>query len=231
VFAAKADDPTGMAQLFVVNADRPGPTELGGPDMFGVSPAWSPDGKQIVYKRTYPCCGRPPDTLWLITPDGFTASQLSPTTGTAESLVNTTWSPDGQRLAFLAPGRDNNDDIYVINADTTGQVDLTNSPADELWPSWSPDGKRLAFSVFIGGGGTYVMNADGSHLIAIYTGAGSASNSVWSPDGSRIVGYVDNSISSRAIDSLVVLDPTNKVDPLVIPAAQFGSTTWQRLAP
>lgn len=57
------------------------------------------------------------------------------------------WSSDGRSLAFtryakpskpqadLGPG-----DIYLINADGTGERNLTNSPADDDSPAWSPKG-------------------------------------------------------------------------------------------
>ena len=34
--------------------------------------------------------------------------------------------------------RDDNYDIYVMNADGSNQTNLTNNPADDSLPSWSP---------------------------------------------------------------------------------------------
>ena len=48
------------------------------------------------------------------------------------------------RLAFHS-NRDGNWNIYVMNADGTGQTRLTDDPAADSWPSWSPDGRRIAF--------------------------------------------------------------------------------------
>jgi TolB protein len=44
---------------------------------------------------------------------------------------------DGDQIAFQS-GRDGNDEIYVMNADGTGQVNLTNNAASDTWPAWSP---------------------------------------------------------------------------------------------
>ncbi len=58
------------------------------------------------------------------------------------------WSPDGTRIAFVssAPGGSFvPGGLHVVNADGTGQIDLT--PADNVAePAWSPDGTRIAYS-------------------------------------------------------------------------------------
>jgi Tol biopolymer transport system component len=50
------------------------------------------------------------------------------------------WSPDGRSLAFTRyrPGSSGASEIYVINADGTGERNLTNSAADENSPAWAP---------------------------------------------------------------------------------------------
>jgi len=37
-------------------------------------------------------------------------------------------------------------EIYVMTADGTDQVRLTNSPEWDIWPVWSPDGSEIAFT-------------------------------------------------------------------------------------
>ena len=75
------------------------------------------------------------------------------------------WSPDGRRIAFENL-RDGNGEIYVMNADGSGQRRLTRNPAHDFAPAWSPDGRRIAFVRDRGRGDAkaevYVMNADGS---------------------------------------------------------------------
>src|SRR5215218_369249 len=69
-------------------------------------------------------------------------------TGTTTNVVSV-WAgtfpgPNGQ-IAFVSL-RDGNDEIYVMNADGSGQTRLTDDPANNLSPSWSPNGERIAFS-------------------------------------------------------------------------------------
>jgi hypothetical protein len=62
------------------------------------------------------------------------------------------WSPDGRMIAFRSSGA-GNVDVYIVNADGSGQRNLRRTPgADEVWFAWSPvrNGKlrkRLATSM------------------------------------------------------------------------------------
>jgi TolB protein len=46
-------------------------------------------------------------------------------------------SPDGSRIAFESE-RDGSNEIYVMNADGTGQNNLANNPGADSWCLWSP---------------------------------------------------------------------------------------------
>lgn len=129
--------------------------------------------------------------IWTVDPGGRHLTELSgaPAFTTAYEPV---FSPDGTRIAFdgypksgdVAGGP--NYDVYVMNVDGSGIVNLTTSPADvssgssQYSPQWSPDGTELLYN---GADGTYLMNPDGSDP----TKVANAYNGVWSPDGSRIV--------------------------------------------
>jgi TolB protein len=71
---------------------------------------------------------------------------------------------------------------YVINADGSGDTQLTNTGSDEN-PAWSPDGRFIAFSSKRGGpAAIYVMRADGSGQVRVSQGKGNATQPAW---GSR----------------------------------------------
>lgn len=55
------------------------------------------------------------------------------------------WSPDGQRIAFKSD-RGGSFNLYVMNADGTNVVRLTEHGANDHDPSWLPDGRSLVFS-------------------------------------------------------------------------------------
>jgi Tol biopolymer transport system component len=71
------------------------------------------------------------------------------------------WSPDGERIAFVRQA-----ELYVINADGSGQRLLANATETVDLPAWSPDGEKIAFPCPAAPGavGTdlCVMNADGT---------------------------------------------------------------------
>ncbi|HEV8574911.1 MAG TPA: hypothetical protein VGR43_09410, partial [Dehalococcoidia bacterium] len=50
------------------------------------------------------------------------------------------WSPDGTMIVFhYNPANDQNYDIFKMNANGTGQVNLTNHPSHDSTASWQPD--------------------------------------------------------------------------------------------
>ena len=56
------------------------------------------------------------------------------------------FSPDGKRIAFVS-NRAGTNDIWVMNADGSGAVNLTPTPGvTEFTPSFSPDGRRVAYT-------------------------------------------------------------------------------------
>jgi len=96
-----------------------------------------------------------------------------------------TLGPQGH-IVFVSY-RDGNDEIYVMNADGTGQTRLTNNPATDWEPAWSPDGSKIAFaSDRDGNWEIYVMNANGSGQTRLTTDPAWDRYPAWSPDGSKI---------------------------------------------
>lgn len=109
-----------------------------------------------------------------------------------DPVVNPDIAPDENiplpgRIAFFSD-RDGDVEIYMIDADGTSLVRLTESEGFDVPSSWSPDGRKLAFvSERSGSYNIYVTSVDGSKSTVQLThdseGTGSPS---WSPDGRRI---------------------------------------------
>ena len=57
------------------------------------------------------------------------------------------WSPDGRQMAFGSTrGQKGNIDIFVMNADGTNPVRLTDHASNEQGPVWAADGKSVFFT-------------------------------------------------------------------------------------
>ena len=58
-------------------------------------------------------------------------------------------------------------DVFVMKADGTGQINITNHPADDLNPVFSADGKKIAFASTRTRNGVariFVMDATGANV-------------------------------------------------------------------
>jgi Tol biopolymer transport system component len=95
------------------------------------------------------------------------------------------------RIAFIRQigpytGRENND-VFIINPDGSGERNVTNKPGSYDHITWSPDGTRIAFSSNRGGiDEIYALNVDSGELVNVSNTPGYDSHPTWSPDGGRI---------------------------------------------
>src|SRR5437762_300811 len=103
-------------------------------------------------------------------------------------------SPPSTKIAFWS-SRDGNAEIYVMNADGSGQTPLHYGYYN-AHPTWSPDGRKIAFAsdqyaeVQI-----VVMNADGSDAVRLTQQNPPSFEPSWSPDGQRIAfGFTNDGI-------------------------------------
>lgn len=145
---------------WIANAEGGGSDRLSS----GIGTAWSPDGTKVVVTRPEnPIDACPPTDIHLVAVDGSEDPVvLAGEPATEEGAV---WSPDGTRVAFTST-RENNHDIYLMDADGSNIVRLTDHPGRDSDPAWSPDGERIAFMTNRDGNAEiYVVGTDGSNPI------------------------------------------------------------------
>ena len=160
-------------------------------------PAWAsgPVYDKIAFSRQQ--SGQDWD-IWIMNVDGTSQAKLVDNTyGDRDPHFRY----DGTKIVFgrFIPGTPPTADIYAINADGTGETNLTGALAkDTAQPKFSWGGAKIVFAVSEGAGpgsfndDIYTMNADGSGTAGAVTGG---ADDVWpsfSPDGKYIVfqGYV-----------------------------------------
>ena len=170
----------GNVEIYVMNADGTGLTNLTNNAAGDWIPVWSPDGSQIAFAS-----GRDgiSTEIYVMNADGTSQTRL---TSNSAGDWWPAWSPDGSQIAFESE-RDGNGEIYVMNTDGTSQTRLTSNPARDFSPAWSPDGSQIAFaSDRDGNDEIYVMNADGTGQTRLTNNPGRDISPAWSPDGFQI---------------------------------------------
>jgi TolB protein len=155
--------PPGAANfdLYVVNIDGSGLTQLTTDPGFDGYPAWSPDGRTIAFNsdRT----GIP--QVWLMDPDGSHQRQLTFDGLWKDQLPD--WRPDGSQIGYVADQvPDSGGDIWLINSDGSDPHPIT-SGQNLFGVAWSPDGTKIA-TVSALTRNVNILNADGTGMHALH---------------------------------------------------------------
>jgi PKD repeat protein len=127
-------------------------------------------------------------------------------------------------IAFTSD-RDGNNEIYILNTDTT-QINLTNNPANDTSSAWSPDGSKIAFVSDREGGKKqiFVMDANGGNTIRISDTTANDTSPTWSPDGSKIA-FVSDRGGKKRVFVMNAGDGANPTD-LTQNDSNDTSPTW-----
>src|SRR5215472_7946247 len=134
--------------------------------------------------------------VYTINPDGTALRQLTHV-GAAQAAGAPDWSPGGDKIIYES-NQTGDYRIWVMNADGSGQQQLTNDPGfADLEPAWSPNGSHIVFSRcddhlgFIVSCDVQVMNAAGTGMRRLAGGHWTYVRAEYSPDGKRIVVAAD----------------------------------------
>ena len=211
-------EPVNTSDLFVMNHDG---TEL----RFltrGGSPTWSPPepnggtSKNIAFHASASGAGLPinpfpgsatdDSDIFTVNVDDLLDNAAVPRnltinrTATVDDDPN--WSPDGRRIVFTSYVSDpfstiTSGEIYIMNADGTGQDQLTNDGIDKRGPAWSPDGKSILFACRSGAPTANapavptfeicVMDVASRQITQLTLNNVNELTPTWSPDGQLIV--------------------------------------------
>jgi TolB protein len=203
-------------EIYVMNADGTGLRRLTRNAVTEGSPVWLPDGRRIGFVRSIrDRNGRSSrDAIYVINADGSDQRRLTLLprgAGVPGGALggDLTWSPEGEKVAFVASALAGRPDIFVMNADGSGLRNVTNTVTTSFDVTWSPDGQRIAYLEGSPGGAPLtVANADGTGKRRL-TGPlmvdlGSPS---WSPDG-RTIAFTGGSGGAGAVIYTVHADGT-----------------------
>jgi serine/threonine protein kinase len=208
--------------VFVVSVSGGNPRRLTF-DNSCTTPAWTQDGKEIVFSSTTAGLR----SLWRVPVSGGTPQ---PITGIGEMAMSPAVARKGSQLAYLHFALRNS--IWQINLkDEKNALGLPvqrfSSRGINWRPSFSPDGKMVAFeSDRMGFSDIWYCAADGSNckqLTSLHATSGTAR---WSPDG-RYIAF--ESQSQHYYDIYVIEFPTGKPHLVsTFPEASNGAPSWSR---
>jgi hypothetical protein len=105
--------------------------------------------------------------------------------------ANASWSPDGSKLVYVSLCENDDQEIWIMNEDGSGQTQLTRTTVWEDFPFWSPDGTKIVYTIWnqtSNATDLWIMNADGSGQQELTTAntPGFETFPAWSPDGQWI---------------------------------------------
>jgi TolB protein len=127
--------------IFEANPDGSGLKNLTNAKGYNAEGSYSPDGKQIVF-----CSNRDGNLeLYIMDADGKNVRQLTHAPGCYNG--GPFFSPDGKRVIFRSDRKKKDYlQIYVINADGTGERALTDTEGVNWGPYWYKDGRHIIYA-------------------------------------------------------------------------------------
>ena len=168
----------GQLDIFTMGADGSGVRNLTRDPAPDFQPAWSPDGSAIAFASLHSDLSHF-DQLFTVDPLTGARHELTQIEdGNAQSPA---WSSDGSRIAFnVVYGGALDAELFVIDADGTNLVQLTDDTSEESSPAWSPDGARIAF---VRDGRIETMDPQGTDVAPVTPDSMLAFDPAWSSDG------------------------------------------------
>ncbi len=161
-------------EIYAMNSDGSDQTNLTNASLDDGSaddgPIWFADGTQMLFvsRRT----GRA--DIWIMNADGTKPRNL---TFSSFNITSVDLSLDQQTIVYA---EDNTaGDLHLMNADGSGQRQITDEAAVDRAPRFSPDGSKIAWSSYRDSNfEIYVMNTDGTDPVRV------TSNGFTTDDGS-----------------------------------------------
>ncbi|MFC1607024.1 hypothetical protein ACFL47_03545 [Candidatus Latescibacterota bacterium] len=193
----------GNFEIMTIEPDGSNLTNLTNNEAKDFHPCWSPDNSKVAFVSLRD--GN--EDIFVMNADGSNQVNI---TNHEYSDMHPKWSPDGTRIAFVSdrdhqfeenvekPDREvmgitpeylekamkskRKHDIFVMNADGSNPVNITNYPNNDLRPTWSPDGARIAFvSIRNGKRELFSVKPDGSDIRQITSNDAMEEYPSWGP--------------------------------------------------
>ena len=159
----------------------------------GATPAWSPDGTQIVFAGNAKRGDFSGSTLYVMNSDGTQVKRLTHKWGPKPVVeLNPSWSPDGNRIVFFSDRHASDTkswSLYTVEASGGKEQKLIQNDGNDMDPDWSPDGTQILFvrTFEFPDYRLYTVNPDGTAVTELLQPNTPVAGPQWSPDGTKIV--------------------------------------------
>ena len=141
----------GNNDVYVCNSDGSALKRLTNNLEGDFAPSWSPDGIHLVYNSRYN------GKYEVYTTDGKTNKRITFSNGA--SAYNPVWSPDGKQIVYYLETGDGKDQIHVMNADGTNDMNITSDTLHNYFPGWTSD-NRIVYTCDTKTGPSYAILID-----------------------------------------------------------------------
>lgn len=142
-------DRGGSEDLWLISASGGEPRNLTASEFIDRDPAWRPllGSREIVFASDMNSVGSTELYRMILPEPGETPVYTRLTTANNSSYAPA-WSFDGRQITFVSDRSGGDADIYVMNADGSGQtlVTIDDGGAEDRHPSFTPDGRYIVFS-------------------------------------------------------------------------------------
>lgn len=136
------DFTAGPSKIWIVRSNGTGMHEITSGPGTDETPAFSPDGTQVVFSRTLGAVSRKSE-LYSVSVTGGDPTRL---TFNGIEDVNPVFSPDGLQIAFGQIPRGSQNRIEVMRFNGTGLRPVAGTGAEYPDPDYSPNGRNLVFA-------------------------------------------------------------------------------------
>ncbi|MFM7259391.1 MAG: TolB family protein [bacterium] len=203
---------TGTWEIWIVDSATPGLRTF---VCEGFLPRWSPveERDTLLFQRARQRGSRLYGvwTIDIVKGEGMNPTEIVSAKNAA--ILQPSWSPDGQKIVFttvVSPDGSGEwpeqSDIWIVNADGTGRIGLTNSRFRNMQPCWGANGKVYFVSNRGGSENIWAIAVDGARngtgSVEFAANAGKKSNAAAETDTAKADKLAEASSAAAAKSSV-----------------------------